>query len=403
MFRPLSSSFLSNPYQTYQQLRRGQPIFFDEELKMWIVTRYDEVEEILTDSKTFSNQLTVSPIFSLCPHAAEIMSRLPGGNIVSLDPPDHTRVRKAISSAFPMTPRKAREYEPMIRKLVKQLITRMEQKNEVDLVKEFTWELPVVIMLELLGVPHKDFKQVKKWADGWLELVWGHATDENQVKAAYSMVHFYEYCLGLVNQRKDNPNGDDLVCKLLVYRQGKDEIITLTEIATLLFSLLIAGHETTTSLLSNGVYQLLSNEGAWEELVQNPEKIEVAIEEILRYDAPVIAWQRFTTKEAAIGDISIPKGERVLVLIGSANRDEQYFDHADEFQLERENANEHLSFSKGRHFCIGSSLARLEAKIAFEELTHHFPHLQLGESIQTSYIPNVAFRILQSLPVVLRN
>jgi cytochrome P450 len=401
MLQPLSPTYLTNPYETFERLRNEQPVFFDKELNMWIVTRYNEIQAVFKDSKTFSSSLNVSPIFSLCPHAGQVLSRLPGGNIVSLDPPNHTRVRKAISSVFPMTVHKALVYEPMIRTLVKQLLDRMDGKNELDLVTEFTWELPVLVILELLGVPEEDVKQVKEWADGWLALAWGHAPEEEQVRAAYSMVHFYEYCRKLVDQRVEKPK-DDLVSKLLVYRQDNDEVLTLNEIATLIFSLLIAGHETTSNLISNGVFQLLTKESAWEQLVNHPEKIPGAVEEILRYDSPVICWQRFTAKDGTIGGISIPKGQRILLLVGSANRDESHFTDAEEFQTEREDAHEHLSFGKGRHFCLGASLARLEAKIAFEELTQHFPNLRLAESFQASFVPNVAFRILQSLPVVLK-
>jgi cytochrome P450 len=401
MLRPLSSTYLANPYETYKRLRTEKPAFFDEELNMWVITRYNDIQEAFKDSATFSNALTVSPIFSVCPHASQVLSELSGGSMVSLDPPNHTRVRKAISAVFPMTIQKAQQYEPMVRDQVKQLLKRLAKNSVTDLVPNFTWELPVFVILQLLGVPEKDFKQIKQWADGRLALTWGSAPEEEQVRAAYGMVHFWSFCLELVDQRLEQP-GNDLVSKLLDYRQENDEIITLNEIASIIFSMLIAGHETTSNLLSNGVNQLLSREGAWEQLVKHPEQIPNAIEEILRFDSPVICWQKFTAKDATVGGISIPKGQRILLLVGSANHDESHFTDAAEFQTEREDAHEHLSFGKGRHFCVGASFARLEAKIALEELTQQFPHMRLADSFQSTFVPNVAFRVLQSLPVVLK-
>ena len=402
MLHPLSHEHLINPYDNFKQARSEAPVFFHNELNMWVVTRYHEVEKVLKDPKTFSNSLTVTPMFDICPHAAQVLSKYPGGNIVSLDPPNHTRIRKALSAVFPMSIPKSLTYEPMIKKQVKRLLDQISEKKEVDLVAEFTWELPLVVLLELLGVPDEDAKQVKEWADGWLQIVWGHESEKEQIRLAYNMLKFREYARELVDQRLGKPTEKDLISKLLVYRQNNDNILSLDEIATMVFSLLIAGHETTASLIANGVYQFLKHEGIWSELASHPDKIPAAIEEVLRYDAPVISWLRFTMKEVTIGGVTIPKGQRVLVLIGSANRDEAHFNSPDSFQIDRENATDYLSFSKGPHFCIGSAFSRVEAGIALTELIRCFPNMKLADSYQASYVPNVAFRVLRSLPVVLK-
>jgi cytochrome P450 len=401
MLHPSNASYISNPYEMFRHLRLEKPVYFAEELGLWVISRYEDAQKVLKDASIFSNQLSVVPIAPVCEHAQKILSENPMCPVIATsDPPDHTRFRKAISQVFPNTPQQAKKYEPMIQKYVNDLLPKDYDANQIDMVKHFSWELPVNVILNILGIPEKDFGHIKKWADGLVNMIWGTPDEQTQVKLSKGMGEFIQYCHAQVAKRVKQPE-DDFISDLIRYRNGDDQVLTLEEIAITAVNFLTAGHETTANLIANAVYQLLKNE-QWHRISEQPELIPQAIEEVLRLDSPIVGWLRYTLKDVSISDVLIPAHSRVLVLLGSANHDEALFDNPEEFILMRENKEKHISFSVGRHFCIGAALARLEAEIALRHLSQYFPNMKLEPGFTPTYIPNMAFRAMETLPVRLR-
>ncbi|WP_241684307.1 cytochrome P450 [Actinomadura sp. J1-007] len=212
------------------------------------------------------------------------------------------------------------------------------------------------------------------------------------------MVRFWDYLRAFVAERIAAPR-DDLTSALLALRDGGGRVFTLDEIRSVLFAFLTAGHETTSSLLANGVRRLLEHPSAWRELRDDPGLVEGAVEEILRFDTSVVGWRRRTLRDVEIGGVPVPAGEQVLMLLGAANRDPGAFDDPEVFDIRRANASDHVSFGRGVHFCIGAPLARLEARTVLRVLTRRLPDARLVPGQDHGFVPNVAFRAPRRLLV----
>ena len=273
----------------------------------------------------------------------------------------------------------------------------MAPRGSGDLVHELARTLPLRLISAVFGDLDEDCERIRSWSDGRAELVGGVASEAAQVVHAGKTVRFWEYSRQLVSRRIADP-ADDVVSALLAYRAGDDAILTEREIASIAFDLLGAVYETTSSLFANSVCQLLSA-GAWGDLVAEPGRIGMAVEEVLRYDPPIVGWSRWTTRPVRVGGVDIPAGQRLLLLLGSANRDENRFHDADRFDIARDAKNAHLSFGAGRHYCPGSALARLAVRITLETLVERLPGLRLREDFEPRYLPNVTFRLLAELQV----
>jgi cytochrome P450 len=310
-------------------------------------------------------------------------------------PPDHTRIRKAVSSAF--TPRRYRALAPFVRDTVGTILDAMLAKPKGDLVADLAYDLPALTILTLLGVEAEKVA-VKRWAKSRVLLTWGNVSDAEQVAHAENLVPYWNYCLAVVAARHAE-RMDDLPGDLVALQRDSVEI-TDHEIATFCYSLLTAGHETTTNLIANGLLALLRHREAWTALVADKAKIPGAIEEILRYAQSVVAWRRKVKAAISIGGLQIPEGaDLLLLLLASANRDEQVFANGERFDIEREDARSHISFGYGIHFCPGSSLAKMQLQIVIEELTARVPTLRLAPNQTIDYASNTSFRAPQSILV----
>jgi cytochrome P450 len=387
-----------DPYAHFSQLRADGAAHFVDELGVWVVSRYEDVRAIFGDPATFSNALTLAPVMPVCPHAGALLGGLtPAPVLAAGDGPSHARTRRAVMATFPANPGRAAAYEPVIRAIAGELADEMAPAGEADLIHGFAWEMPLRVILTLLGVAPEDFERIKRWSDGRMALVWGHAPDAEQTRLATEIVAFWGFCQELTARRIDKP-GDDLVSALVAYRGGDDDVLTEREIASIVFDFLTAGHETMSNLLCNGVLALLQT-GTWSEVVADRKRIPAMVEEILRHDTSIVGWLRCTTRPVTIGDVEVPEGARLVLLIGSANRDEQRFDCAQDFDVDREGAGAHLSFGLGRHFCPGAAISRLQMRVALEVLASALPELRLQRGFEASYLPNIALRGLRSLPV----
>lgn len=258
--------------------------------------------------------------------------------------------------------------------------------------------LPATIVFSLMGVPERDHPQLKRWCGYRAALSWGRPAPADQVEIATNMAAYRAYLRGLV-EAKVAERGNDLTSDLLAIHDEDPERLTIAEIASILFSLSFAGHETTTGLIGNTVRRLLEDPSRWDAIVSDPDLVPAAVEESLRFDPSVPVWRRVTTRPAVLGGVDLPQGARLFLWLAAGNRDPSVFPEPDRFDMRRANADQHLSFGKGLHYCLGANMGRLEARIAIEELARRFPRLRLVEGQRLDFHPNISFRGPQRLLV----
>ncbi len=390
---------MNDPFPAYEELRREEPVMFDDRIGYYVVTRYDDIKATFNDWESFSSENAQAPVRPAGAPAKQIMAE--GGftaysGLSARIPPDHTRIRGVATKAF--TPRRYKVLEPLIRENVNILIDAMMAKGEVgDVVADIAWDLPTITILTLIGVPVTMIPEVKEWANSRAAMTWGDLNDEQQVPHAHNLVAYWNFCQKLVADAKVTP-GDNLVTDL-VNLQSAGEPINDHEIASFLYSLLFAGHETTTTLIANALRVLLQHRVAYEALIEDPGKIPGAIDEVLRYSPSIVAWRRKATRDAEIGGVAIPQGSNILLVMGSANRDDTVFPAPDEFNIGRENARNHLAFGFGIHYCLGNLLAKLQAKVALEEVTKRLPNLRLVDGQSITFGENLSFRVPTAVSV----
>ena len=378
-FDPLSPEQLADPYPTYAQARAEAPVFYSEAHGLWVVTRYEDVVRVLKDHESFSSENAVRS--SLEPPPAKVAAVLADGyplspTLTDADEPVHGRLRGMVNRAF--THKRVRDLEPAIRAATTELIDAFVADGEVDLVQRFAWPLPLIAICDILGVPRRDVDDLHTWSYHWLKLL--QATDpvEQQVEYARSVVRMQRYFMEGLEERLHEPR-DDLMSALLAARvQGESEL-TLVEVMRVPMNLVIAGHVTVTRAIGNSVVLLLDHPDQLALLRDDPEVTANAVEELLRMESPAQGLFRITTREVAIGGVTLPKGARVMVHYGSANRDEEQFADATRLDLRREGVIRHVAFGKGIHVCVGAPLARAELRIALPELLRRLPGLRLAE------------------------
>ncbi|AVT29216.1 hypothetical protein C6361_06635 [Plantactinospora sp. BC1] len=403
---PFAGSYLTDPATVWRDLLdRPESVHYAEDLGMWVLSRHEHVRQAFGDADSFGNALTLAPVYEMCPEALAIVMRLDAPpTTAAADSPVHTRTRRALRATFANTgPRVAAQYGPIVRRRVDELVEAVAARRGevVDLVGEFTALLPLLVVLDILGVPDRDTARIRQWADGQIALVWGQPDPAEQVRLAQALLDFWHYCQDLVDQRaRGDLDGDDFVSRALRYRDGDDEILTVAEVASMAFNLLVAGHETTAGLLAHGLEQALSTPGRWQRIADDPASVPAFLEEALRFGPAIDGWLRVTLRPVTIGGVTIPAGQRCLLLVGAANRDPATFTGPDRFDPDRDDVKDHLSFGYGPHFCIGAALARLEARIALVRLAEAIPGLRLVPGHVSSYKPNVAFRAHRMLPAV---
>jgi cytochrome P450 len=301
-----------------------------------------------------------------------------------------------VNGAF--TPRRVAAMEPVVRAVVARFCDERLRLGHADIVRDFAWELPVIVLFSILGAPPEDVAQVKEGTGNRVVVTYGKPTAEEQVQAAEGLMAFWRYAEALVEDRIRNPR-DDFTTDLVQARDRQGEGLSVAEATTITLNLLVAGHETTTNLLANAFRRLLEDGGAWAQLCADPSLIPGAVDEVLRLDTSVIAWRRRTTQPVDIGGVAVPAGANLLLMLGAANRDPAKFPEPDTFDIRRANAHQHLSLGHGAHFCLGAPLARLEARVVLEEVSARLPSLRLITGRPLEFLPNIAFRGPVSLPV----
>ena len=382
---------LSNPYPFFRLAREHAPVFYAPEIDHWVISRYQDVKQALRDYENYSARNTILPLQPLCEAAQQVLQAGQWKMVPALgnaDRPAHTVTRKNVVKAF--TPARVAELEPYTRGLVNDVIDRIERRGHAELMAELMFDLPALVILKLLGFPDEQVPAIKQGAKNRILLIWGKPTEAQQVELAKGLVGFFRLCRELVEARHQCPE-QDLTSALLALRADGDEVFSLDMIASILFAFFTAGHETTSSLLGNALYQLLRRPGYWERLGREPELTGNAVEELLRYDSSVISWRRQAKQDMQIGGVTIPEGAQLLLLLGAANHDESVFPDADQLDIERTNAAQHLSFGSGIHRCLGAALTQMEARVTLDLLSQRLPGMTLAADQTFDYLPNIAF------------
>lgn len=395
-----SHEFRIATHETYAQMREESPVHrqpgLDGQTPIWFVTRYEDCVALLSDNDRF----VVDPTLVLTPD--ELAALRDGGsepdprvneNLLVKDGADHRRLRRLVTKAF--TPRMVEQQRPRIQELADGLVDRVADSGRMELVDDFAFPLPITVIAELLGIPAEDQRHFREWSNSF---VLPPMTPELQEQLARHTDEFVAYLDELFARRRAEPT-DDLV-SALVRAEDEGDHLSQNELYGMVVLLIVAGHETTVGLITNAVLALLSNPDELAELRTDPTLIPSAVEELLRYDSPVERTiARWATADAVLGGETIRRGELVIAVVGSANRDDAQFPGAQELDVRRD-ANRHLGFGRGPHYCLGAPLARLETEIALETLLRRLPNLRLDIAEDDLYWrPIPLFRSLASLPV----
>ncbi|PUA17974.1 cytochrome P450 [Glaciimonas sp. PCH181] len=400
----INNGFLSNPYPTYQALRQAGPLHWNEEFcgGAWLVTEYADVASVLRDPR-FSVRRAGGWANSSGPEALTELrefKRIFSRSLLFVDAPQHTRLRQVMNAGF--KPSALQTLAPQIQILVDRLLDNVIASASTpsftgfDFMRDFARPLPALVIAAMLGIDSDDRAEFVAWSDDIADFI-GSPTPTIDIarRAQTSLIAMNEYFRALLPQRRAHP-GDDLISQL-VLAEASGGIITTKELLAQCCTLLFAGHETTRNLLGNGMLALLQHPEQWQMLQQTPTLLPSALKELLRFDSPVQYTGRRLKVDVELHGQVMKKGDLVIPLIGSANRDPAKFADPDALDITR-NQGAHLSFGYGPHVCIGATLTYMEAEIALRSVMQRLPQLQLGGNTQ-SWGKNAVYRSLNALPL----
>lgn len=385
-FDPYAYEVHEDPYPIYARLRAEAPVYRNESLDFWALSRHADVLAAFRDTRRFSNALGVSiDPASYGPHARH------GTSFLATDPPEHTRMRGLVSRGF--TPRRVRGLEPRIREIAVGHLDPLVGAGRFDAVTEFAGRLPMDVISEMLGVPEADRDALRRWADLLVHRDEGVTDVPPEGAEAFGRIR--SYFRDLLDERRKRP-GTDLLSALIEI-EDEEGGLSGSELLAFCNLMIVAGNETTTKLIANALYWLERNPEQRALVASDPAWIPAWVEETLRYDNSTQMLVRTLTEEVEIGGCRLGKGDRALLLVGSANRDEEVFERPEQFDLGRD-CSAMLSFGQGTHFCLGAALARLEGRVALEEWWRRFPDYRV-ESEAAVRVHSVNVRGFAHLPV----
>ena len=397
-----SPEFLANPYPIFDQMRNNDPIYWSAENSYWILTRYSDIASLIQNENLSSNRIGAHA--GRLPDEAKKHFR-PFFTAVSswmlmIDPPDHTRLRGLVNKAF--TPRVVENMRGLVQRLVDDMLAAVTKQGRMDIMTDLANTLPATVIAELLGVPGTDQRKFKTWSDDIALALSGIDTagTKDELFALYelaqnSFLALSDYFMERVVELRRNPQENLLSALAQAEEQG--DRLTEDELFANCVLLMIAGHETTTNLIGNGILALLQNPGQREALSSNPDLIVSAVEELVRYDSPVQKMGRIALADINVAGKQIKKGELVCFSFAAANRDPEQFESPKQLDITRKR-NRHLAFGHGLHYCVGAALARLEGQIAVNSVLRSLPKIQLAHETLEWY-RNFTLRGLKSLPV----
>jgi cytochrome P450 len=385
LFDPYSDDYFDSPFETYRRMRDEAPLYYSEKYDFWALTRYDDVSAAIKDHETFSSAKGVT--LDMVKAAASGGGSAIGKIIISLDPPEHERMRKLVNRVF--TPRAVASLQSLVGDTIDRYVAQLDPSS-FDAVADFAALFPVEIIMSMLGVPTDDQQQLRLWLDKTLERDEGIGMSAESMEAVMkSAAYYYE----LIQERRKRPQ-DDMISRLTEVEVTEDgearrlDDIEITGFATMLGG---AGAETVTKLVGNAVVVFADNPDQWQKLRDDRDKIPVAFEELLRYEGPSQYQIRTTTRDVTLHGGTIPQGDPVLLINGAATRDERFFPDADRFDIDRERkVGYNLNFGYGIHSCLGAALARMEGRMALETLLDLIPRYEIDRSgLQRVHMTNV--------------
>ena len=356
-YDPTSARIRNDPYPTYDRMREKDPVHKMRLISAWALTRYEDVDMVLRDHRRFLKDDDIIEYRSM----------------LNSNPPDHTRLRAIVSKAF--TPRSVAELHPRIERIVNDLLDDMEGRGRFDLIEKFAFPIPITVIAEMLGVPSEDMDRFEDWSNDISLVIEPYQTEEQESRVNRASEELFEYFEGIMEQRRRDPQ-DDMITALMNAEEEGDKL-THDELLGTLMLLLVAGNETTRNLIGNGTLALLRFPDQLQKLRDNPDLLDSAVNEMLRYDSPVQLDGRFAREDVVIGDTRIPAGERIISAIGAANRDPAVFTNPNALDIARREKS-HISFGRGIHHCLGAPLAMMEGRIAFAALLDRFSSIELA-------------------------
>ena len=392
--------FRCDPYPAYGRMRDEAPLCrvrFGRLFRSWLVTRYQDVVTTLKDERFTKDPQTAKRSGARGTEMRLLRITAPiSRNLLTLDPPDHTRLRALVQKVF--TASLVESLRARVESVAEELLHRASASGHMDVIRDYALPLTLTVITEILGVPFPDRKHFQRWTNAVIDVSGG----PQSVWAAINGLLFLRYNRRLIRSRREKPAGDLLTSLIAAEESGQK--LDERELLNMVFILIIAGYETTVNLIGNGTLTLLEHPAELARLTADPSLMPSAVEELLRYESPVeLATPRWTLCDVALGGITIPKGSMVWAGIASANRDPQAFERADILDLGRQ-PNRHLAFGQGIHYCVGAPLARLEAQIAFSALLRHFPDMRLAQPRKAlRWRSSPVLRGLEALPVILRD
>jgi cytochrome P450 len=399
VFASTDTELMTDPFPVYAALRADHPVFYDEVDDLWVVSRYDDVLSVIRDPETYSSALGMGELMAMSNRSRrrrppQFTLDMAGMRVlIATDPPDHTKLRRLVSRAF--TPRTIGALEPRVRAVCEAMVTDLleaAERGEADLVHQLASPFPVIVIAELLGIPADRRADFKRWSDGVVGSLSG-AWDPDA--AQQSGLEMFTFFADTVAERTARP-ADDLISLLALHGRDGDDALSTPEIVMFCILLLIAGNETTTNLIGNALHALWAHPGEAAKLAADLTLVPSAVEESLRFAGPVQGLFRGTTRAAELAGVSLPERARVMVLFGSANRDERIWPDAEQFLVDR-NPTNHLGLGWGIHHCLGAQLARLEARVAAETLLRRVRTLQPAGPAEP--VESFILRGYRSIPV----
>jgi cytochrome P450 len=406
-FNPFDADTLQCPYPHYATMREEAPVLFLEQLGLYLVTRHDLVLSILRDPATFSSKFGRPTMPMSAEDTAKYNEVVAEGYVrastmLTTDPPEQTRFRGLVAKAF--NPKTISAMEPFIRGIVTELIDSWGDRTELEFVADFGVPLPVRVIGTMLNQPPERFVDIKRWSDASIAGIGTNISIERRLSAERETNEFQRYFESEIERRRIEPQ-DDLLTNLLnatLDEPGVDpRPLDMPEMLSIISQLMVAGNETTTKLLTEMMRLLGEHPEQWTQVQNDSTRIERIVEESLRLSSPTQGIFRIATEDVELAGVTVPKGARLVLVYGAANRDEIVYPDSETFDPDRPRLKEHLAFGKGIHFCLGAALSRLEARVALEELTRRISSYQLSDSNDYSYYPSFMLRGLQRLDIEL--
>lgn len=385
-FQPFVNPQLDDPFSFYHLARSEEPIFYSSLFDAYVLTRYDDVFAVLKDSTRFSSADSLHSVINFTPEVIDILRQgFPFVSMVTSDGDAHKRLRAPFARVF--APDQLQIMEQSIHTVANRLVDRFIQDERADILAQFAYPLTLEVIFTIYSVPLEKMAAVKQWSHDLTELYSSQLNPDRQIECARSFIALQNFLAELIEQRRSTP-GDDLISEVL-----KSDL-SIAELVHLLIEMIVAGHKPTANLLGNALKLLLERSERWQALCDDAALIPTILEECLRYDAPTQAVIRTTTQPVTFSDVSIPANTRLLLVYGSANRDEAHFENNERFELDRFQHNNvnHLAFSHGIHRCVGAHLARREGRIALETLASRLKNLRLCSDQSFTHVPTTLNR-----------